>query len=192
MKTYRSAVPFAVLALTMFGAGVTPGSAQSANADVSSPAKPRRAGRRPVPERFIITAQRLPDALPESVRLGRSRLLPAFDAYGTPVAPDAPRLATGSLIPQKFEVVGAGAANTASPLFIYTQGDLRTGGVRFLGGPFGQSYADQQTRLTVPRYALDLHRIPPEKRMAVLTQLIGSERARQAMDEAYANATITR
>ena len=191
MKTYRFAVSAAVLALTMFGAGVTSGRAQSANH--VSPAKTRRAAeRRPVPERFIITAQRLPDALPESVRLGRSRLLPALDAYGTPRAPDEPRLATGSFIPQKFEVVGAGAANTAVPLFLYTQGDLRAGGVRFLQGPFGQSYTDQQTRLTIPCYALDLHRIPAEKRLAVLTQLVGPDRARQAMDEAYANATLTR
>ena len=190
MKTYRFAVSSAVLALTMFGAGVTSGRAQSAND--ASPAKTRRpAERRPVPARFIITAQRLPDALPESVRLGCSRPLPAFDAYGTRVAPGEPRFATGSLTKQSFELYG-NAANTASPLFIYTQGDLRTGGGSFLGGPFGQSYVDNKTRLAAPRYALDLHRIPAEKRLAVLTQLVGPARARQAMDEAYANATFTR
>ena len=192
MRNRRSTVLFPVLMLALAAAGVTPGFAQSSDKTVPV-ARTRRAGPRPVPARFIITAQRLSDAgQPESVRLGRSRFLPAFDAYGTPRAPGEPRLATGSFIPQKFELYG-NAANTATPLFIYTQGDLRSGGSGgFLGGPFGQSYSGQQSRLTVPRYALDLHRIPPGKRMAVLTQLIGPERAQQAMDEAYAAATITR
>ena len=113
-----------------------------------------------------------------------------MDAYGSRVAPGAPRFATGSMIPQTFELYGS-AANTASPLFIYTQGDLRAGGNNFLGGPFGQSYADQGTRIAAPRYTLDFRRIPPAKRMAALTRLIGPERARQAMDEAYAALPIT-
>ena len=196
MKHRDLAVPLVTLMLAVFGIGSPAGlQAQSApekSASTQTRSTAAKGKRTPVPERFIIIATRLPDAPNGGYRQGRSRILPALDSYGTPVRQDQPRLATGSFIPQKFNIVGSGAADTATPLFLYTQGDLRAGGISFVGGPFGQSYSDSQVRLTAPRYALDLHRVPPEKRMAVLTQLVGPERARQAMDDAYAAATVTR
>lgn len=186
MRNTLSTVASAALVLTLLGISTKLGFAQTAGDRSVNLAKPRKAERRQAPERLVITAERLPDAgVPESVWLGRSRALPAVDAYGIRRRQDEPRFVTGSLVKQRFELYG-NATNLAVPVFIYTQDDLRKGTAGFLGGPFGRSYSDFVVSNPEPRWLLDLRRVPPEKRLAVVTQLVGPERARQAFDEARA------
>lgn len=150
-------------------------------------AKPGRADTAATPEtlpRLVIIATRLPD--PEAPpTAGRSRELPVLDSYGFRRGPGEPRFFLGSLTKQKAELYG-NVVNTAAPLFIFTQSDLRKGGGRFLGGPFGDAYSEQAERTRPPLYELDLRRVPRAKRRAALAQLIGPERADQAIAEARA------
>ncbi len=173
MKPHRSILLLILLLLT----SVTIGS-RSARADA-----PGR--NRPVPTRFIITNDRQMDMLPASIRLGHSRFRSGFDSFGSSVMPDGPRHISGSLLKQQFEVYG-NSADTALPVSFYSPGDLSVG---LRGGSLRSasdvSFSERQTRLMAPRYILDLRRVEPSQRMVLLTRMLGPERARRAMNEAY-------